>query len=1111
MLKMPIALVCILLFSCLKISLYGGNPLKQGLPPAIYYNAEKMNLSTNNQNWAIKQAPNGFMYFANSAGLLQYDGKEWKIYNSSSSLRSMHIEPSGRIYTGETKQFGYFEPNSRGEMHYRSLSKQIDSVGIIWNIVSYNGAIYFISYQNRMFKYDNGSVTEIKLPPTFRRFKGFVVNQELLLFDMNAGLAVVKNDTVYRFHTETLEQPIFAYSILPLDREQLVLGARYRGLYTINYKQLIPLDYQQSYTKDASKKRREDILTPDGSILYSVFQTDINEELASSELYESTELANGTLAYVTLKNGMYIIDKTGKLLDHFSMEKGLPDNNALAVLEDKDLNLWVSTNQGITLFELNNGFREFNATHNITGTFYTYKIIDNKLFIATSNGLFFIDLLEQNNHQTTHLFPEHNYVTALYEHNDGGEKNLIYMSLQGTYYYRIKTGKLTKIHSAQSGKAIMQYPTNKSIFLISHVNGITVLKKRENRLIFDSLTTILPHLHSINNIKFDSNHILYITSTRGYVPVAAKLDPQNFLKQPQYVTYDTTNGLPIATRYEWLLMDNAFCLSAGYKLYKMQNSTNELSSDTQFAPYNTINQQLQPYRFTISSLLKSNEKILIGTSDGILVYDEKEQSVSRGNFYKIANQTVFDINKIEERVWIVLRNRLIYFDETQVTETENKTGLMFSRIEIGQEPLLSVMGEHTVKAGAFSHNRNSLFAQVAYPTYGGVERKFSFFLEGLSTEWTHMGVNNTYIVSYLPAGNYTLKAKALDGYGKESETILLHFTISLPFYLKWYAICMYILVLAAIVWLSIKIYARKLKQEQIKLQKAVDQATYLIKEQNEEIKQQSEEIVLQRDALFAQNRDILDSIEYARKIQRTVLKAQSMFSDLFPESFTINTPKDIVSGDFYWSYANDEYKILAVADCTGHGVPGAFMSILGVNFLREIVIDQGIYMPNEILDKLRRFVISALRQTEDSINKDGMDITLITIHKTKKIIYYAGANSPIYVADSSLATSDENHLKKYAPDKMPIGIHTKKHPFTLNTITIEGTCRVYMQSDGYYDQYGKATDKKITSKKYMALLAEIQHLSMAQQKNYLVSYLENWKGNVPQTDDILVVGIELAL
>lgn len=300
-------------------------------------------------------------------------------------------------------------------------------------------------------------------------------------------------------------------------------------------------------------------------------------------------------------------------------------------------------------------------------------------------------------------------------------------------------------------------------------------------------------------------------------------------------------------------------------------------------------------------------------------------------------------------------------------------------------------------------------------------------------------------------------------------------------------------------------------------------ANKLLQEKNTEINQQREEIEQQRDyaveqtgIISEQHKHITDSIVYAQRIQNAVLPPKEYLDSLLKEYFILYKPRDIVSGDYYWATEKDNKIILAVADCTGHGVPGAFMSLLGTSFLNEIVnkfdtsTGQEIQASN-ILDSLRIAVKTSLRQTgKDTEAKDGMDMSLVIIDFEKNIMQYAGANNPIIIIRN-------NELIKHKADRMPVGIHYKgEKDFTNNIIDIQKDDAIYMFSDGYIDQFGGAAGRKYMIKRFSSLILQLWQRPMPEQEELFDDVIVKWqrhendKGEeFKQIDDILVVGFRV--
>lgn len=270
--------------------------------------------------------------------------------------------------------------------------------------------------------------------------------------------------------------------------------------------------------------------------------------------------------------------------------------------------------------------------------------------------------------------------------------------------------------------------------------------------------------------------------------------------------------------------------------------------------------------------------------------------------------------------------------------------------------------------------------------------------------------------------------------------------------------------------------------------------------QKDEIEKQRDIAAAQRDQIAYQKKHITDSIVYAKRIQTALLPSLELFSDKL-EHFVLYKPLAIVSGDFYWVSTKVNLQVIIAADCTGHGVPGAFMSMLGVSLLNEIVNGKQIIMPDQIIGELRTGIINSLKQVvdEDTV-KDGMDIAVCVVDFNENLLWYAGANNPLYLIRGS-------ELIHYRADKMPVAIHYKMQPFTLHKVELQKGDAFYIFSDGYADQFGGPKEKKFMSMKLKETLVEIAGQPMLSQGERLNEIFEAWRGDNPQVDDVTLIGV----
>jgi len=302
------------------------------------------------------------------------------------------------------------------------------------------------------------------------------------------------------------------------------------------------------------------------------------------------------------------------------------------------------------------------------------------------------------------------------------------------------------------------------------------------------------------------------------------------------------------------------------------------------------------------------------------------------------------------------------------------------------------------------------------------------------------------------------------------------------------------------------------KKEEIQNQaEKLMEFTVEIEEQKEEIEVQTEQLlqtnkqlVFQRDEIMFQKSQITDSIHYASRIHAVMLPSKETLNDIFEEWMVLWKPQEIVSGDFYWVKKINHFVVFAAADCTGHGVPGAFMSMLGISFLNDLVAKSRFDKANEILNKMRKRIKLALNQTGKANEAtDGMDMALCILDTENNILQFSGANNPLYLIR-------DNELQVIKPDLQPIAIYPREQDFTYNEIEVKKGDVIYIFSDGYIDQFGGEFGERLKAGRFKTILMEIHQYPLKEQKKLLSSFFEKWKGDrYHQIDDILIFSIKI--
>ena len=397
----------------------------------------------------------------------------------------------------------------------------------------------------------------------------------------------------------------------------------------------------------------------------------------------------------------------------------------------------------------------------------------------------------------------------------------------------------------------------------------------------------------------------------------------------------------------------------------------------------------------------------------------------------------------------------------------------------------------------FNYNENHItFNFIGLHYTNPHQVKYQYKLDNFDNGWSPWTKNTTATYSYLPPGKYIFKLKAANGDDYESETISYEFEITPPFWntIWFYSACALSILLIFIVIMRIR--TLKIQKDKRLLENKVELRT-------KELNKEKEIVENQKEVIEIKNKNITDSILYAKTIQESVLPNEEILSNYFTDHFIFYEPRDIVSGDFYWFKQNKEHIILAAADCTGHGIPGAFLSMLGSELLNQIVLDPETKSPAKAIKLLDDGIYNAMYKDKDTIKHNGIDISICVFNKNEKSFQYSGARRPIIVLNN-------NEIHVYNPLQSSIGEIgiRNEEPYEINIPYGSGD-RVYMFSDGFTDQFGGPKNKKFLIRRFQEKILELAKIPLNEQEKIFRDTFAEWKGKNEQIDDILIMAIEL--
>ncbi len=812
-------------------------------------------------------------------------------------------------------------------------------------------------------------------------------------------------------------------------------------------------------------KGQEDRLFAD-TLRFTAFTT--KEGLSNDVVWSLCEDREGNIWFGTSGGGLCRYSESRFV--SFSEKDGLPSDLVFAISQDTKGNYWFGTKKGVSVF---NG-RTFTTYMEKDGLSNdnVYDIIEDRkgfVWIGTYNGACRFDGKK---------FTRYNYKT------ESGTKNVIYQVFEdhlGTIWLASQKGLVRMEEKNQVTYSVEQGLAN----------------------------------NTVRNITEDSHHNLWVSTDGGLSEMipspGGKYNIVNFSHQDGLentlvysVIEDSRGILWIATR-------------GGLFSYTPSPMPGKKGSFEQF----TAADGLLDDNVVLTSFDDAGN-LWIGTNKGICRFNLPEFRRSGRRIFKNYGRTEgFTGIECNQNAVYKDANRNIWFGTIRgairynpredfmnaVPPLVHITNLrLFSEnVDWASWSTKSAIRDGLPEGLVLTYKKNHVtFDYIGISLTAPEKVRYQYLLEGFDNGWSPVTKEIHATYSNLPPGEYTFKVKAANNDGIWSSTMpAFHFMIEPPFYRTWWFYMLSALTLIAGIYFGVRWRISTLQAQRRKLEKMVVLRTSQLQEEKEKVEAYNVEVLSQKEIIEARNKDITDSIRYARRIQEAILPRMEEIRKGVPEVFVMYKPKAIVSGDFYWYTRKGGKELLAVVDCTGHGVPGAFMSMIGNSLLNEIVNERGILMPGEILKHLDEGVRRALQQDRrEAETRDGMDISLSMLDRAGGKLYYAGAMRPLYYVRNG-------ELKELKGDKMSIGgLYTEGMEVQFHTYCVEVKKgdMFYMFSDGYVDQFGGGRGRKYLAKRFQEMLRLVSGKDIEEQEKEIQRSFMEWKGAEEQIDDVLVIG-----
>ena len=1000
--------------------------------------------------YSILQDKEDNFWLGTKAGVSKFDGLEFTNFTAEDGLaeggvRAVYEDRFGNIWIGhdggEITRFhkNHFEIFTQTQIHFKSNITSIteDAEGNLWVTSQESGAA--------MISNPDASIDSLK----FEMYLGRRLSDRIFgsFLGEDGSLYFVTDPVVKKFNKDSLRfdnlvlngiPRFFATTCIMEDsRKNFWFGTYHGGLYR--------------YVPEI-----------DDTKMYDLIKLGMTSNWVSA-LYEDRY---GNIWIGTWGGGVSRLDTLDRLTV-FDIRNGMPDSKIWQIREDKEGNIVFGTNEhGLCAFKGDYFVTYLDEDGLINPQVHAIEqAADNTFWIGTNEGISLIK--EGKNEATVQDFYKLKGERVRFIKQDKNGSMWIGADGQGLFTYNkngdfrfeplinsnIPHGLLTGLAVDQENNlwigtldGLVYYEIdNRKISRLTQISGLNG----------SEISAVFPDSKGRIWVGIEGKGINIIEGSEFKSPdLGFSLTPTCFTEDRNGLIWIGTEGIGVfAYSYEEDSVINHLTVSSGL----LANLINLINCD-------------------------DNNYIYIGTNKGLNKFDQEENKIfgfgKKSGFVGIETKDNATFLDKQGKVWFGTGLGAIKYDPLLkprdiIEPLTHITGLM---VNYESYPI-----EENMK---LSYRQNSLIFDYRCITLNPEAVQYQIMLDGIDIDWRPPDTQTQVNYPALPPKKYTfyVKAKNSDGVWNDPP-ISLSFQIKPPFYLTWWFILSCILAGGFIIFAYIKVRERALVRENRILE--------------EKVKARTEEVVAQKEELAQKNKDITDSIRYAKRIQFAILPPKSPF----PDTFIFFKPKDIVSGDFYWFTEVEGKEFIAAVDCTGHGVPGAFMSIIGHNSLNRIVNQYGILEPGKILSELNREVVETLHHSSDDGDvTDGMDLALITFDKANMQIEYAGAYNSMYLVR-------KGELQETKADRMPIGLAAgKDKQFTTQRVQVEKGDMVYLFSDGFADQFGGEKLKKFKSSNLKDLFVDIADKAVNRQRDILEEALEKWRGNVEQIDDILIIG-----
>jgi ligand-binding sensor domain-containing protein/serine phosphatase RsbU (regulator of sigma subunit) len=885
-----------------------------------------------------------------------------------------------------------------------------------------------------------------------------------------------------------------------------------------------------------------------------------SESLSDNEVLSIYKDKNGTI-WVGTKNGLNKFNPHLKNFQRYLYYNrdgiSIACNSVNTILEDKKGVFWLGCNKGLILFDQRNSRTVFLSDLLINKSLFSIGLVNNLfqdksgiIWMSGFQGLFKIDtkLKKFSVYNTSfYSYPSlsGDMISCVFKESN----ELIWLGIwdNGLNILNRKTGEVEKYYSANPNRT-RRISSNKVRCLLQDHTGTIWLGSINGLDIFDPATrSFIPFREKypavssgiLNNrriicITEDNKGDIWLGTDKGILRFQRRIKLFTSYNKIYNDNITTEMNLVFALAHDknnkiWIGTDNGLnCYDPEKDLFYRYEETGKIKDLSS--------------RIIYSLFFDSHNALWIGTTSGLNRFNPQEENFdvfteADGLSNDLINAILEDDNYC---LWLSTNKGLSRYDirKNEFTNFDLSEGLQsfeynhsvarkaldgemffggiaglnsFYPKDIPLNPylpeivitsyelmdykgLIKEYSEGEFKYIQVNYNQSFTinFAALDFTLPAKNQFEYSISLKGKEEYWILIRNQNSLTFSNLPQGEYILRIRGSNSdlvWNKEGTVLFISSRV--PFWRKKSVLVLYFLFSVYIIYSLFQFRTKSLRR-----------SNRVLRDRHIAAK----EISRQKDMLTLRNKNIEDSLNYAQRIQKAILTTPKQFRAILPNSFVFHKPKDIVSGDFYWISEQDGKIFVAAADCTGHGVPGAFMSLISFELFRKIIKTEKVYKPSGILNEMNKNFEEIFGNVEDIIIRDGMDLSFCVFDKAMQKLEFSGAFNPLYIVrDNKLIQLKGDHLSIGAD----IGSDTPPKVFTNHSFLLEPNDMIYMFSDGYADQFGGTEGKKFKYLRFRHLLLNVHQLPLDKQKIIIEESIEEWKGNTEQVDDILVIGIRI--